>query len=118
MTECSCDPGVDVALAGCTAGLRRDHIDFDLAVVGREPVFDAGNDRDGRAGFAEMPRPRFIEGRIVVATREIDLRVDCQSAFKFDPRSASNFDPFVRRVLAVALAPSELAGVAETARAR
>ncbi|MCK1552554.1 hypothetical protein IVB11_26695, partial [Bradyrhizobium sp. 177] len=32
----------------------------------------------------------------------------CQSAFKFDPVSASNFDPFERRVLAVALAPSEL----------
>ena len=42
----------------------------------------------------------------------------CQSASKFDPRSASNFDPFWRRVLAVALAPSELVGVAETARAR
>jgi len=43
---------------------------------------------------------------------------DCQSAYKFDPRSASNFDPFGRRVLAVALAPSELVGVAETARVR
>jgi len=43
---------------------------------------------------------------------------DCQSAFKFDPRSASNFDPLWRRVLTVALAPSELVGVAETARAR
>jgi subtilisin family serine protease len=43
---------------------------------------------------------------------------DCQSAFKFDPGSASNFDPFERRVLAVALASSELAGVAETWRAR
>jgi len=42
----------------------------------------------------------------------------CQSAFKFDPRSASNFDPLWRRVLAVAVAPSELVGVAETARAR
>jgi hypothetical protein len=42
----------------------------------------------------------------------------CQSAFKFDPASASNFDPLGRRVLAVALAPSELAGVAETVRAR
>ena len=42
----------------------------------------------------------------------------CQSAFKFDPVSASNFDPFERRVLAVALASSELAGVAETGRAR
>ena len=44
--------------------------------------------------------------------------IDCQSAFKFDPASASNFDPFGRRVLAVALAPSELVGVAETVRAR
>ena len=42
----------------------------------------------------------------------------CQSAFKFDPVSASNFDPFGRRVLAVALASSELAGIAETWRAR
>ena len=44
--------------------------------------------------------------------------IKCQSAFKFDPVSASNFDPFERRVLAVALAPSELVGVAETVRAR
>jgi len=42
----------------------------------------------------------------------------CQSAFKFDPVSASNFDPFERRGLTVALASSELAGVAETWRAR
>ena len=40
---------------------------------------------------------------------------DCQSAPNFDPVSASNFDPFERRDLAVALTPSELAGVAETA---
>ena len=48
----------------------------------------------------------------------IGLAPNCQSAFKFDPRSASNFDPLWRRVLTVALAPSELVGVAETARAR
>jgi hypothetical protein len=35
-----------------------------------------------------------------------------------DPLSASKRDPFGRRVLLVALAPSELVGVAETARAR
>src|SRR5229473_4922756 len=35
---------------------------------------------------------------------------DCQSAFNFDPASASNFDPLQARVLMVALAPSELAG--------
>ncbi|MCK1564282.1 DUF2083 domain-containing protein, partial [Bradyrhizobium sp. 173] len=38
----------------------------------------------------------------------VGLGCECQSAFKFDPVSASNFDPFERRVLAVALAPSEL----------
>jgi hypothetical protein len=42
----------------------------------------------------------------------------CQSAPKFDPVSASKFDPFDRRGLAVALGPSELAGIAETERAR
>ena len=54
----------------------------------------------------------------VPGSKGTNLGDDCQSAFKFDPPSASNFDPFWRRVLAVALAPSELVGVAETARAR
>jgi hypothetical protein len=61
-----------------------------------------------------------------VANAPIDLtlnlarhsEIGCQSAFKFDPVSASNFDPLERRVLTVALASSELAGVAETRRAR
>jgi len=44
--------------------------------------------------------------------------VECQSALNWAPLSASKRDPFERRVLAVALAPSELAGVAATARAR
>ncbi len=48
----------------------------------------------------------------------VDKPTDCQSAFNFDPASASNFDPLQARVLMVALAPSELAGVAETVRAR
>jgi hypothetical protein len=43
---------------------------------------------------------------------------ECQSALEWDPLSASKRDPFDRRVLLVALAASELAGVAETARAR
>src|SRR5215510_10099058 len=42
----------------------------------------------------------------------------CQSALNWAPLSASKRDPFERLVLAVALAPSELAGVATTARAR
>src|SRR6202022_2031316 len=57
-------------------------------------------------------------GRKTRTTEARDKRRGCQSAFKFDPASASNFDPFGRRVLAVALAPSELVGVAETVRAR
>ncbi len=52
-------------------------------------------------------------------TKAIDLLgLSCQSAFKFDPGSASNFDPFERAGLGVALVSSELAGVAETRRAR
>jgi NAD(P)-dependent dehydrogenase (short-subunit alcohol dehydrogenase family) len=56
-------------------------------------------------------------GRVVPLLIDVTDR-DCQSALKFDPVSASNFDPFERRVLAVALASSELAGIAETWRAR
>src|SRR5260370_28134946 len=52
------------------------------------------------------------------AVRRILRERECQSASNFDPRSASNFDPLERRVRAVALAPSELVGGAETARAR
>ena len=47
-----------------------------------------------------------------------DVGLECQSAFKFDPASASNFDPFERRVLTVAVVSSELAGVAEMRRPR
>jgi hypothetical protein len=42
---------------------------------------------------------------------------ECQSACKIDPGSATNFDPLEAR-RAVALAPSERVGVAETGRAR
>jgi len=54
-----------------------------------------------------------------VGGAEIPQRlVDCQSASNRDPRSASKRDPFVLRFERLALAPSELVGVAETARAR
>jgi 5-methyltetrahydropteroyltriglutamate--homocysteine methyltransferase len=42
----------------------------------------------------------------------------CQSALDWDPRSASKREPLVFRLERLALAPSELAGVAETGRAR
>ena len=62
----------------------------------------------------------FVPAMVVPESRATPGPVGpaCQSAFKFDPVSAFNFDPLVRRVLAVALAPSELVGVAEPARAR
>src|SRR4029078_3343207 len=42
--------------------------------------------------------------------------LDCQSALEWDPLSAFKRDPFERRVLTVALAPSEVVGAAERAR--
>jgi len=42
----------------------------------------------------------------------------CQSASDRDPVSASKRDPLVLRFERLALAPSELAGIAETGRAR
>src|SRR5580704_8477464 len=44
--------------------------------------------------------------------------IKCQSALDRDPRSASNRDPLVLRFGRLALAPSELVGVAETGQAR
>jgi hypothetical protein len=42
----------------------------------------------------------------------------CQSASKIDPRSASKIDPPDFVLLTVALAPAELAGIAQPGRAR
>ena len=67
----------------------------------------------GNVDSGEWAREYPDTKRVRLAGRSI-----CQSAFKFDPASASNFDPFERRVLTVALGSSELAGVAETRRAR
>jgi hypothetical protein len=73
--------------------------------------------RTGREDLAAETNPRraaTILPRISVVPDPIAQVPDgsrCQSAFKFDP-------VLERRVLAVALAPSELVGVAETGRAR
>jgi hypothetical protein len=45
--------GLDVALARGTTRSYRQHVDLDLAVVGREPMLDAGDDGEGRSRFAE-----------------------------------------------------------------
>lgn len=77
----------------------------------------------GSAVLVEGGPPVYFGTSSYSRPRDLSIRVgpsnaDCQSAPKFDPGSASNFDPFERRVLTVALASSELAGVAETWRAR
>jgi hypothetical protein len=73
-----------------------------------------------------MPRKRYKPEEIVAKLRQVDVLVSqgqtlsdaCQSALERDPVSACKRDPFERRVFAVALAPAELVGIAETARAR
>jgi hypothetical protein len=93
------------------------------AVLGREVKKQNTGTRNQyyHAGGA-APMARDFVKSLYASTFERDdpqFAVDaCQSAFKFDPVSASNFDPLERRALTVALASSELAGVAETRRAR
>ena len=62
--------------------------------------------------------PKVLEF-VAAATSANTLRAyDCQSALDRDPVSASKRDPLVLRFERLAFAPSELAGVAETGRAR
>ncbi|MCP1912478.1 putative phosphoesterase [Bradyrhizobium elkanii] len=69
------------------------------------------------SGHSHVPRIDMVGGVLYLNPGSAGPR-RCQSACKFDPSSASNFDPFVRRVLLVALVSSELAGIAEARRAR
>ncbi|MEH2547072.1 hypothetical protein V1283_003717 [Bradyrhizobium sp. AZCC 2262] len=75
--------------------------------LARAPVSLIPIETDG-SYFFESARARLAERCGII----------CQSACKFDPSSASNFDPFARRGLLVALVSSELAGIAEARRAR
>ncbi|MHC2400798.1 hypothetical protein ACVMGC_005342 [Bradyrhizobium barranii subsp. barranii] len=70
-------------------------------------IIEFGTDEDGD--------PRTVN---IVSDEDISSQSECQSAFDWDPLSASKRDPFDRRALLVALGSSELVGVAETARAR
>ena len=76
-------------------------------------LLDGQHDRKAQRvdalGLPDLLADRHGRGLVVAA---------CQSALDRDPVSASKRDPFERRVRPVALAPSELAGVAETGRAR
>jgi hypothetical protein len=96
------EPSFGICLAGKTGG-------------GKTTVTAAAS-----SVFAVGEMGQLLTWNATLAGLEPTLRAhnDCQSAFKFDPVSASNFDPLERRVLTVALASSELAGVAETRRAR
>ncbi|MHC2286388.1 hypothetical protein ACVIJW_002258 [Bradyrhizobium barranii subsp. barranii] len=67
---------------------------------------------DGRVGAHSAHVRRYL------LPIEYMSKENCQSAFDWDPLSASKRDPFDRRALLVALGSSELVGVAETARAR
>jgi hypothetical protein len=79
----------------------------------------SANRRTTRLWFsAKKCRQSRDRDRIVVKEREPFKRAILSIGVQIDPVSASNFDPFERRVLAVALASSELAGIAETWRAR
>ena len=71
------------------------------------------------AGFAAGTIKRAIIAHPVlqVATSNVSIE-GCQSAPNRDPGSASKRDPTFLRFERLALAPSELVGVAETARAR
>ena len=90
------------------------------------PLTGCVNDADAVAGVlgrhangtTNFTTPKVLTSTGAHNAIERDVLRDCQSAFKFDPSSAFNCDPFERRGLAVALVSSELAGIAETRRAR
>jgi ATP-dependent DNA ligase len=122
-----------VAKAALSNRRRQFVIDGEAVVLGVDGIADFNALHSGKQN-AEVQFCAFdvlaVDGEDVrelpLSMRKLNLdrllrgRPDgiCQSAFKFDPVSASNFDPFERRVSTVALASSELAGVAETWRAR
>ena len=111
---------IDVAAKAVTDGFNDNGLD---AIF-----FDQNNDAlilVQSKWSADGTKPIDADGTGAMATGVRDLFAarfdrfnDCQSAFKFDPVSASNFDPFERRVLTVALVSVELVGIAETRRAR
>nr|WP_051382812.1 YXWGXW repeat-containing protein [Bradyrhizobium sp. Tv2a-2] len=94
------------------------------AAPNREP---AGREETQRPGQVPRPmemgrEPQRVEEKAPAGEPRRQPReapkAECQSALEWDPLSASKRDPFDRRALLVALAASELVGVAETARAR
>ena len=77
--------------------------------------------RQNRVVYLVLAEYRLVPFEAQAPQPNDDIHDDaryCQSAANRDPLSASKRDPFDRRGRAVALAPSELVGVAKTARAR
>src|SRR5262245_55685705 len=99
-------------------------LDLNTGLLGRVGSPAIYNAKTCQSLVSENNRPRPTEGHCTffsggsICSGPGWRTVNCQSALNWAPRSACKRDPFERRVLAVALAPSELAGVAETARAR
>ncbi|MHC2898920.1 5-methylcytosine-specific restriction endonuclease McrBC regulatory subunit McrC [Bradyrhizobium barranii subsp. barranii] len=89
-------------------------------LVEEEQRFLRGQLSRARQMRQRLDRQHFFHIRhdVFSANRSENRLLKCQSACKFDPSSASNFDPFPRRGLLVALVSSELAGIAEARRAR
>ena len=81
-------------------------------------VLDAVGHRDDPILQVALELERIALNDDYFVEKKLYPNIDCQSALDWDHLSASKRDPFERRVRPVALAPSELAGVAETVRAR
>jgi NAD(P)-dependent dehydrogenase (short-subunit alcohol dehydrogenase family) len=110
--------GKTVVVTGGTSGIGEIAAER-LAQMGARIVLIA---RDKSRGEATLARLHERAPSLGHAVHYADLaripEMKCQSASDRDPRSASNRDPLVLRFGRLALAPSELVGVAETGRAR
>ncbi|MEY9233711.1 hypothetical protein ABIF68_002161 [Bradyrhizobium japonicum] len=101
---------------GGIAGLREVHDDVGRLTVS---VFPFAMVKDISLTLAAVPACYILADHATAYIGETgNAGRRCQSAFDWDPLSASKRDPFDRRALLVALGSSELVGVAETARAR
>ena len=89
------------------------HEKSDPAIVAEKPT-----NKTERSVAEPVERRAGAKGNAHQQITDRALNRACQSAADRDPVSASKRDPLWRRVRTVALAPSELVGVAETVRAR
>ena len=115
MVEETFEPGMTVSLVARRHGVAPNQLFTWRRLVVQGSLTAAGS------GEEVVPASdyRALQNQVRELHRLLGKKtLECQSALNWAPLSASKRDPFERRVLAVALAPSELAGVAATARAR